>query len=126
VGCLKQKSFFIRRRSTLKRRAAIVFAILATPFGAMAGCIGPVIMGECKGQMVEWDTHPQGASNAPPPAPGFYYDKRGTNAEQINPGSVNPFTGRDAHDANVNANNRSRCYQHRDALARQGVFIKCP
>ena len=82
-------------------RIAIILITLWTPFPAFAGCIGPVIMGECKGQSVQWDTHPQGPSNTPPPGPGFYYDKRGTNAEQENPGTINPFTGRDAHDANM-------------------------
>jgi hypothetical protein len=108
------------------KRVANFLATLAVPFAATAGCIGPVIMGECKGQIVQSDTHPQGPSNTPPAAPGFYYDKRGTNAEQQNPGSVNPFTGRDAHDADMNAENRARCYQRRDALAQRGVFINCP
>jgi hypothetical protein len=105
---------------------AIAFAILAIPLSAWAGCSGPVIMGECKGQIVPFDTHPQGTSNTPPAAPGFYYDKRGTNAEQVNLGSVNPVTGRDAHDADLDADNRARCNQRSDLLARQGIFIKCP
>ncbi|HWR76513.1 MAG TPA: hypothetical protein VN283_04805 [Thiobacillus sp.] len=88
------------------KRVMLFLVALAIPIAASAGCIGPVIMGECKGQIVQWDTHPQGPFDTPPAAPGFYYDKRGTNAEQQNPGSVNPFTGRDAHDADLDAGRR--------------------
>jgi len=84
------------------KRISIVLFVLCIPFSAFAGCIGPVIMGECKGQIVPWDTHPQGPSNEPVAGPGFYYDKRGTNAEQKNPGTINPFSGRDANDADMN------------------------
>lgn len=106
--------------------APLAFVLLAAPLFAYAGCIGPVIMGECTGQIVQWDTHPQGTSNTPPAAPGFYYDKRGTNAEQQNPGSVNPFTGRDAHDADMDAERRMRCYQNRDAAMQRGIILNCP
>jgi hypothetical protein len=89
-------------RNKMKRISAVLFTCCLS-FSAFAGCIGPVIMGECKGQVVQWDTHPQGPSRDPPAGPGFYYDKRGTNAEQENPGTINPFTGRDAHDADMGA-----------------------
>lgn len=108
------------------KRITLVLIALTAPISAYAGCIGPTIMGECKGQVVQWDTHPQGPTDTPPAAPGFYYDKRGTNAEQQNPGSVNPFTGRDAHDADMNAANRQRCYERRNRLSQQGIFINCP
>ena len=96
------------------------------PITVSAGCIGPVIMGECKGQIVQFDTHPQGPSNTPPAAPGYYYDKRGTNAEQRNPGSVNPFTGRDAHDADMDARNLQKCYELRARKAKLGLYMTCP
>lgn len=111
----------------MKRAAVFLFlATCALPCAATAGCIGPVIMGECQGLIVPWDTHPQGPSNMPPAPPGFYYDKRGTMAEQLNPGSINPFTGRDAHDADWNAEYRARCHERKNALARRGIFINCP
>lgn len=77
----------------------VALIILCAPFPVFAGCIGPIIMGECKGQSVPFDTHPQGPSQTPPP--GFYYDKRGTSEERKNPGAINPFTGRDANDADM-------------------------
>ncbi len=108
------------------RRTTLILIALTVPAAASAGCVGPTIMGECKGQIVHWDTHPQGQSDTPPAAPGFYYDKRDTNAERQNPGSVNPFTGRDAHDADMNASDRQRCFERRDKLLQQGIFINCP
>ena len=79
-------------------RTTIIFltAILFSP-SIYAGCIGPVIMGECKGQSVKWDTH-AGQNNKQAPA-GTYYDKRGTTHQQENFNDVNPYTGRDAHDS---------------------------
>jgi hypothetical protein len=109
----------------MRQKVWIVIA-LGMPLSAVAGCIGPVIMGECKGEIVPWDTHPHGQSNNPPPAAGVYYDKRGTNAEQLNPGSVNPFTGRDAHDADMDAERRMNCYRKRDAALQRGIIIDCP
>lgn len=108
------------------KHAALFLAALTMPIAVSAGCIGPVIMGECQGQAVQWDTHPQGPSNTPPAAPGYYYDKRGTNAEQLNPGSVNQFTGRDAHDADMDASNRQRCYEQRARKAQLGLYMTCP
>lgn len=70
-----------------------------------AGCIGPIIMGECKGSLVKWDTHPfDYQENNPAPA-GFHWDKRGTKIQDDHPEWVNPFTGRDAHDSNWFQNN---------------------
>lgn len=57
-------------------------------------------MGECQGTTTAWDTHAPGYQPAQPAPPGFYYDNRGLPLEQQQPGAVNPFTGRDAHDAN--------------------------
>jgi hypothetical protein len=68
-----------------------------TPVGA--GCIGPVIMGKCQGQAVDWDTHSSGYQEPRPAGAGFYWDKRGTPQAQQQPGAVNPFTGQDAHDS---------------------------
>jgi len=104
---------------------ALHFIALTAPTLAFAGCIGPVIMGECQGQVVQWDTHPQGASNVPPAPSGFYYDRRGTDVEQMNPGAVNQSTGRDAHDVDMDAANRARCNERRVRLMQQGVFINC-
>lgn len=39
------------------RRTAIFVAILAMPFAATAGCIGPSIMGECKGTVTPFNTN---------------------------------------------------------------------
>ena len=64
-----------------------------------AGCIGPVIMGECKGAVVPYDTHHDGISRQPAPY-GYYYDKRGSQYARDHFGKVNPFTGFDPHDAN--------------------------
>ena len=76
--------------------ALAVIMMFAT--SANAGCIGPVIMGECAGGEVPWDTHPDGERREEAP-PGFYWDKRGTRDEQRYPGAINPFTGQDAHDS---------------------------
>jgi len=67
---------------------------------AAAGCIGPVIMGECKGQQVPWDSHPPGYQEKSPAPPGFYWDKRGTKSQKQHPEWINPFTGKDGHDSN--------------------------
>lgn len=66
---------------------------------ALAGCIGPVIMGKCQGQTVPWDTHQDPRYETPQAPPGFYWDKRGTEYERKNPGLVDPFTGRDPNDS---------------------------
>lgn len=108
------------------RVITLAIAVLLSPNAAFAGCIGPVILGDCKGQIVEWDTHPQGPSHTPPATSGFYYDKRGTSAEQVNPGSINPFSGRDAHDADMDAQRRMRCYQQRDEAMQRGAIVSCP
>lgn len=41
-------------------RIILVLAALGLTWSgsAVGGCIGPVIMGECKGSQVPWDTHP--------------------------------------------------------------------
>lgn len=91
------------------KEVALIIAAFMTPIASHAGCIGPTIMGECKGQIVQFDTHPQGPSGTPPPPPGMVYDKRGTGAEQSNPGSVNPFTGQDVHDPVLNTDSQNRC-----------------
>lgn len=104
----------------------LVLLALVTSFNASAGCVGPVIMGECKGEIVPWDTHPLGQASTPAAPPGSFYDKRGTNAEQLNPGSVNPFTGRDAHDTDMDAERRMRCFQRREEQMRRGVIVTCP
>jgi hypothetical protein len=72
--------------------------LLAGTGVAKAGCIGPVIMGECKGQDVPWDTHEPGTEHPDPPA-GSYWDWRGTTEQQRYPENVNPFTGRDPNDS---------------------------
>jgi hypothetical protein len=105
------------------KRITLVLIALTAPISAYAGCIGPTIMGECQGQIVQWDTHPQGPSGTPPALPGMPYDKRGTDAEQQNPGSVNQFTGRDAHDPDMDAERRMRC---RNAAMQRGALINCP
>jgi hypothetical protein len=64
-----------------------------------AGCIGPVINGECKGREVPWDTHPPGYQEERPAPPGFYWDHRGTKRQQKHPEWINPFSGRDQHDS---------------------------
>lgn len=75
--------------------------ILYVPKEAVAGCIGPVIMGRCQGQEVPWDTHPMPEYREQRPAPpGFYWDKRGTETQGRHPEWINPFTGRDPHDSN--------------------------
>lgn len=63
-----------------------------------AGCEGVTIMGVCHGTEVPYDTHADGEIRQDAPA-GFYYDKRGSRDEEDYPGSVNPFTGRDANDS---------------------------
>lgn len=86
------------------RSTALAFLVLtaglyiAAP--AQAGCIGPVIMGECEGSEVPWDTHPNGYEEPRPASPGFYWDKRGTKVQADHPEWVNPLTGRDPHDSN--------------------------
>jgi hypothetical protein len=64
------------------------------------GCIGPVIMGDCKGTTVPWDTHPSGYQERQPAPPGFFWDRRGSETERRHPEWINPFTGRDGHDSN--------------------------
>ena len=71
-----------------------ILALLATSVDIQAGCIGPVIMGKCEGEVVEWDTHPNGFKQAPT---AFPHDRRGTPQDQR--GWVDPDTGIDAHDA---------------------------
>jgi hypothetical protein len=73
-------------------------ALLLSP-AVHAGCIGAVIMGECQGSSVPWDTHQEGYRTNQSP-PGFYWDKRSLPQQQRQPGAVDPFTGRDAHDSN--------------------------
>lgn len=53
----------------MKRILLIVGLVLGSVTYANAGCIGPVIMGECKGQVVPWDTHPNVRDREPSPAP---------------------------------------------------------
>jgi hypothetical protein len=88
-------------------KIATLLALGALSSTAWAGCIGPVIMGECQGSSVPWDTHPAGVPASPQPPAGFYWDHRPELAAPAaeNPWqwmnrqqSVNPFTGRDAHD----------------------------
>ncbi len=83
-----------------KSSLAVGFVLLLAT-SARAGCIGPVIMGDCKGQEVPWDTHEQvnQQPRADPPA-GFYWDWRSNQEEmQRQPNGINPFTGRDANDS---------------------------
>ena len=75
---------------------ALVIAAIAGI--AEAGCIGPVIMGKCQGQQVPWDTH-TAAPKHPNPPPGFYWDWRGTSEARKHWDSVDPLTGKDAHDS---------------------------
>ena len=37
--------------------AAAAFVLAAVPYAAMAGCIGPVIMGECQGTVTPFETN---------------------------------------------------------------------
>ncbi len=64
----------------------------------LIGCIGPIIMGVCKGQLVPFDTHQDGKIRQDAP-PGFFWDRRGSEEERKNPQSINPFTGRDGNDS---------------------------
>jgi len=91
-----------------------LIALLLIAPTAHAGCIGPVIMGECKGSTVPYDTHPYtmqtpGAMPVLPAPPGMYWDHR---PELLNPtgnmlqqiqrwNTINPFTGRDPHDPQI-------------------------
>jgi hypothetical protein len=74
------------------------FVLLVSARAAQAGCIGPVIMGECKGQDVPWDTHPPGEQHTEPPA-GSQWDWRGTHEQRQHPNEINPFTGHDPQDS---------------------------
>lgn len=86
--------------SSMKTVLAIGFVLLlGTP--AIAGCIGPIIMGHCKGREVPWDTHSLAGQrpHRDPPA-GFYWDWRSDRGEMNRiPNAINPFTGHDANDS---------------------------
>src|SRR5690349_878711 len=82
----------------MKRALLVLVGMLLGVPSVNAGCIGPEIMGVCQGQEVPYDTHPDGQIRQDAP-PGFFYDKRGTRDEERYPGSVNPFTGKDANDS---------------------------
>ncbi len=78
---------------------AVLLGVLIVGAGsASAGCIGPVINGQCEGQAVPWDTHPPQEQHPDPPA-GFQWDWRGTAEQQRHPTEIDPFTGRDPHDS---------------------------
>lgn len=81
------------------RLIAVVIAAALAASPASAGCIGPVIMGECKGSEVPWDTHPPGYEEDRAAPPGFHWDKRGTRTQERHPEWVDPFTGQDPHDS---------------------------
>lgn len=80
----------------MKLTILVVFAILVLASAAGAGCIGPVILGECTGQPVPWDTHPDsariGRQSLPP---GAYWDRRSDSEHRRH---SDPHTGRDPHD----------------------------
>ena len=77
----------------------IGLAIVMTAITAEAGCIGPVIAGECEGGDVPWDTHTDCQIRQDAPI-GTFWDKRGTEDAEDFPNAINPFTGQDAHDSN--------------------------
>jgi hypothetical protein len=74
------------------------FVLLAGTGVANAGCIGPVIMGECEGQDVPWDTRLPSEQHPAPPA-GSRWDWRGTQEQRQPPNEINPFTGHDPQDS---------------------------
>lgn len=82
------------------KKYIIGFSISWFALNVSAGCIGPIIMGECKGSVVEWDTHPLDYKESYPAPAGFHWDKRGAEIQDKHPEWINPFTGRDAHDSN--------------------------
>ena len=93
--------------NTSGRLAMVGFVgILSAP--ASGGCIGPVIMGQCEGQSVPWDTHVPAYREERPAPPGFYWDKRAVPVDLQEPGAVDPFTGRDAHDSDWYRSTRER------------------
>lgn len=87
--------------------AGLGFVLLVSVRVAQAGCIGPVIMGECKGADVPWDTHPLGRQHPEPPA-GAQWDWRGTKEQRQHPNEINPFTGHDPQDSHWLNQNRGR------------------
>ncbi len=86
-------------RATRLRWFALLALLVAMRGTAGAGCIGPVIAGECKGAVVEWDTHPQ-RDRHPDAMGGSYFDWRGSaDQRQRHWQDIDPDTGRDANDS---------------------------
>ena len=75
---------------------ACIVGLLFCGQSAQAGCIGPVIMGECTGQAVPWDTHQDAVEvQRPSPPPGWHIDRRGNPEHERH---SDPQTGHDPHD----------------------------
>lgn len=86
----------------MRRTLGLTIATLLFATESLAGCIGPVIMGQCSGGEVPWDTSQPvpGRQREPDAGPGFHWDRTNDRAYQrANPDSVDPFNGKSAHDS---------------------------
>ena len=105
-GIMRQTHHALRWKYALAG-LTLCFAMLAPLSPANAGCVGPVIMGQCHGSEVPWDTHADPKDRLPDPGV-FVRDKRGTDVQRKHPEWINPFTGEDAHDSHWHRNKEHR------------------
>ena len=89
------------------KAAATALAFCAVSLNTWAGCLGPVIMGQCQGTTTPRDTHPAGTPPSPQPPPGTSWDHRSELSQPANGNllqwtirqqSINRFTRRDTRD----------------------------